>query len=162
MYTYKGRTGIMPLAMVDDLLAIAKCGPESNKVNVFINAEIDMKKLKFHVPGIDGKSKCNKIHIGRRKMDCQGLQVHGCPMKEVKNDTYLGDIISSDGKNTLNIESRVSKGLGIVSQIMDILKSVSFGAHYFEIAVTLREAMLVNGLLANSEVWYGLTGAEVT
>ena len=45
---------------------------------------------------------------------------------------------------------------------MDILKSVSFGFHYFEIAATLREAMLVNGLLTNSEVWYGLTGAEVT
>jgi hypothetical protein len=101
------------------------------------------------------------MHIGKRKMDCQGLKVHGCPMKEVGNDTYLGDILSSDGKNTLNIESRVSKGLGIVSQIMDILKSVSFGVHYFEIAATLREAMLVNGLLTNSEVWYGLTGTEV-
>ena len=151
----------MPLAMVDDLLAMARCGTESNEVNVFINTEIEMKKLKFHVPDREGKSKCNKMHIGKRKMDCQGLKVHGCPMKEVGNDTYLGDIISSDGKNTLNIESRVSKGLGIVSQIMDILKSVSFGVHYFEIAATLREAMLVNGLLTNSEVWYGLTGMEV-
>ena len=44
-----------------------------------------------------------------------------------------------------------------VSQIMDILKSVSFGVHYFEIAARLREAMLVNGLLTNSEVWYGLS-----
>ena len=45
---------------------------------------------------------------------------------------------------------------------MDVLKSVSFGVHYFEIAATLREAMLVNGLLTNSEVWYGLTESEVT
>ena len=122
LYTYKGRTRIMPLAMVDDLLAIAKCGPESNKVNIFINAEIEMKKLMFHVPDSEGKSKCNKMHIGKRKMDCQRLHVHGYPMKEVSKDTYLGDIISSDGKNTLNIDSRVSKGVGIVSQIMDILK----------------------------------------
>jgi hypothetical protein len=142
LYTYKGRTRIMPLAMVDDLLAIAKCGPESNKFNVFINAEIEIKKLKFHVPDSEGKSKCNKMHIGKRKMDCQELHVHGCPMKEVRNDTYLVDVISSDGKNTLNIESRVSKGLGIVSQIMDILKSVSFGFRYFEIAATLRESCL--------------------
>jgi hypothetical protein len=163
LYAYKGRTRIMPLAMVDDdLLAIAKCGPESNKVNIFINAEIEMKKLMFHVPDSEGKSKCNKMHIGKRKMDCQRLHVHGYPMKEVSKDTYLGDIISSDGKNTLNIDSRVSKGVGIVSQIMDILKSVSFGSHHFQIAATLREAMLVNGLLTNSEVWYGLSTAEVS
>ena len=55
-------------------------------------------------------------------------------MEKVFSDTYLGDIISSDGKNKLNIENRVSKGLGIVSQIMDILKTVSFGKHFFEIA----------------------------
>ena len=43
-------------------------------------------------------------------------------MERVTSDCYLGDIISSDGKNKLNIEARVAKGLGIVSQIMDILK----------------------------------------
>ena len=151
----------MPLGMVDDLLVVAKCGAESKDVNTFINAEIEMKKLRFHIPDSEGKSKCHKIHIGKRKMDCLGLKVHGCLMEEVKSDTYLGDILASDGKNTLNIENRVSKGLGIVSQVMDILKNVSFGAHYFEIATTLREAMLVNGLLTNCEVWYGLTDKEV-
>ena len=134
---------------------------ESKDVNTFVNAEIEMKKLRFHIPDSEGKSKCHKIHIGKRKMDCQRLKVHGCLMEEVKSDTYLGDVLASDGKNTLNIENRVSKGLGIVSQIMDILKNVSFGAHYFEIATTLREAMLVNGLLTNCEVWYGLTEKEV-
>ena len=161
LYTYKRRTKIMPLAMVDDLLAIAKCGKDSHDINIFINTEIEMKKLRFHIPDTNGKSKCNKIHIGKRQMDCQGLKVHGCPMTEVSSDTYLGDIISRDGKNTLNIDKRVGKGLGIVSQIMDILKNVSFGIHYFEIGATLRESMLVNGLLTNSEIWYGLSENEV-
>ena len=71
------------------------------------------------------------------------------------------NIISSDRKNKLNIESRVAKGLGIVSQIMDTLKSVSFGVHYFEIAVSLREAMLINGMITNCEVWYGLSKGEI-
>ena len=52
--------------------------------------------------------------------------------------------------------------MGLVSQIMDILKNVSFGIHYFEIAATLREAILVNGLLTNCEVWFGLAVSEVT
>ena len=82
-------------------------------------------------------------------------------MEQVKCDTYLRNILSKDGKNNLNIEARVSKGLGIVSQIMDILKCVSFGAHYFEIALTLRESIMINGMLTNCEVWYGLTDNEV-
>ena len=40
---------------------------------------------------------------------------------------------------------------------MSILQSVSLGYFYFEIAKLLRESMLVNGTLFNSEVWYGLT-----
>ena len=54
----------------------------------------------------------------------------------VKNDTYLGDIITHNGMNKLNTEAKVTKGLGLVSQIVDILKCVSFGTHYFEIAKT--------------------------
>ena len=29
-------------------------------------------------------------------------------MEVVKNDTYLGDILTNDGKNKLNIEARVA------------------------------------------------------
>ena len=161
LYTYKGRVKVMPLAMVDDLLVLARCGEESTNVNIYVNTEIEMKKLRFHVPNQEGKSKCHKLHIGKKNMDCQELKVHGCPMEKVESDTYLGDVISSNGKNTINIENRVSKAIGIVSQIMDLLKSVSFGKHYFEIVVTLREAMLVNGLLTNCEVWHDLKDTEV-
>ena len=82
-------------------------------------------------------------------------------MEQVSSDTFLGDIISSDGKNKLNIESRVAKGLGIVSQIMDMLKTVSFGEHYFKMALSYRESMLINGVLTNCESWYGLSETEV-
>ena len=44
---------------------------------------------------------------------------------------------------------------------MDMLKTVSFGVHYFEMAVTYRESMLVNGMLTYCESWYGLTQTEV-
>ena len=62
-------------------------------------------------------------------------------MEKVTSDKYLGDIISNDGKNRLNIESRVAKGVGIVSQIMDTLKTISFGEHFFKMAAALRESM---------------------
>ena len=161
LYKYKGLVNIMPLAMVDDLLAMAKCGLDSTKVNIDINTMIEMKKLNFHTPDINGKSKCHTIHIGKRNENCPKLKVHGYDMERVTSDCYLGDIISSDGKNKLNIEARVAKGLGIVSQIMDILKTVSFGEHYFQIATTLRESMLINGLITNCDMWYGLKSSDV-
>ena len=162
LYTYKGKVKVMPLAMVDDILAINSCGEKSVNMNIMINSSIEAKKLRFHTPDEHGKSKCHIIHIGKVKNQCQEIKVHGFPVGKVTNDTYLGDIISSDGKNKLNIESRISKGLGIVSQIMDILKSVSFGAHYFEIGALLRNSILINGMLTNCEVWYGMTQSEVS
>ena len=84
-----------------------------------------MKKLSFHTPDQSGKSKCHTIHIGRKSENCPKLKVDGYEMEKVTSDTYLGDIISSDGKNRLNIENRVAKGLGIVSEIMDMLKTLA-------------------------------------
>ena len=161
LHTYKGIVKVMPLAMVDDLLGIARCGGESVDLNSVINSRIEMKKVKFHTPNENGKSKCHTLHVGKQN-ECPHLKVHGCPMEKVSSDTYLGDIISNDGRNKLNIESRVAKGLGRVSQIMGVLKSVSFGVHFFEIARTLRESILINGMLTNCEVWYGLTENEVS
>jgi hypothetical protein len=37
----------------------------------------------------------------------------------------------------------------------------NFGEKYFEIATTLREAELMNGMLTNKEVWYGIKQNEM-
>ena len=100
------------------------------------------------------------MHIRKHTKECNPLSVHDTNMQKVKSDTYLGDILADEQKNKSKIEARVAKGLGIVSQILDILKTVRFGIHYFEIAATLRESILINGMLTNSEVWYGLTETE--
>ena len=69
LYTYKVKVKVMPLAMVDDLLTIAKCGTESTNINISINAKIEIKKLKFHTPDVDGKSKCHTMLIGKNKKE---------------------------------------------------------------------------------------------
>ena len=50
-------------------------------------------------------------------------------METVEEDKYLGDIISSDGRNTKNIADRISKGIGKISQIEQFLDMVSLGEH---------------------------------
>ena len=60
-------------------------------------------------------------HIGKPNGNCPQMKVHGHVTDRVSEAVYLGDILSADGKNSLNVKSRVSKGMGIVTKIMDIL-----------------------------------------
>ena len=85
----------------------------------------------------------------------------GVKADRVTEAVYLGDTIRDDGKNDSNIRNRVNKGLGIVTKIMDILKTVTYGEKYFEIAATLREAELINGILTNADVWYGVSKSQM-
>ena len=100
------------------------------------------------------------MHIGKPK-NCLKMKVNGQVADTVSEALYLGDVISQDGKNTKNVKNRVSKGMGIVTDIIDILNTVSFGHKYFEIAIILRESKLINGMLTNVEVWYGLQNSEI-
>ena len=99
--------------------------------------------------------------MGKVNTLCPELLVHGTPMEMVKSEVYLGDVLSSDGTNSENVKKRISKGNGILAQIKNILETVSFGKHYFKIALLLRESLLLNGILTNSEVWYGLKKSEI-
>ena len=161
LYRYKDKVDIVSLAMVDDLLGIAPCGLESLALNTFINVQIEMKKLRFHTPGKDGKTKCHKIHVGKKNEFCPTLLVHGTIMPSVESDTYLGDVICGDGSNQLNIQKRVSKGLGKIAQIMSMIEKISLGKHYFKIAFLLRGSIFLSSILTNSEIWYKLSKPEL-
>ena len=161
LYTYKQMVKVAPLAMVDDLFAMSNCGQESLALNTYMNTQVELKKLKFHTPNKSGKTKCHKIHVGAKNSVCPKLEVHGTPMIEVDFDTYLGDIVSGDGRNTRNVKNRIGKGLGIISDIINILEKVTLGEHYFATALLLRESLFLNGILTNAEVWYGLKPTEI-
>ena len=83
-------------------------------------------------------------------------------MKSAEKEKYLGDIIDTSGKVQATIESRKSKGQGIVANILSIINEIPFGKHRVDVGLRLREAMLLNGMLFNSEVWHGVTNAQVT
>ena len=146
LYYYKGEVPIPPLGLVDDLLTISSCNFKTTLMNQFINTKTGMKRLQFWT------SKCVKMHIGKscNELMCKDLFVGGWNVKvetdevsgkstrvesygglekmSVKHEQlYLGDIISSDGRHSSNIQARKNKGLGVINQIMDILQSVFFG-----------------------------------
>ena len=161
LFLYKKMVRVLPLSMVDDILTISKCGNSSLELNTFVNAQIESKKLKFHTPDVNGKTKCHYLHIGKSSNLCPELQVHGTKMERVTEDSYLGDIISEDGKNGKNIKNRIAKGVGIIAEIMTILESVTLGSHFFTSAMLLRESKFLNGILTNCDIWYGMSKEEI-
>ena len=89
------------------------------------------------------------------------LKVHGTVMPKARYGSYLGDIVSSDGTNKLNIEKRIVKGRGKLAEIIGSLNKLSFGRHFFRIAMMMRESLFLGSMLTNSEVWYQLTKTEI-
>ena len=72
-------------------------------------------------------------------------------MESSNKQRYLGDLYSTDCKIDENIQMRYNKGIGIVNNILIILKHISFGHFSIEIALILRNSLLLNGILYNVE-----------
>ena len=75
------------------------------------------------------------------------LKVHNDKMKKSEDGPYLGYVLSADGTVDKTIENRRLKGIGICSQISDIINSMSLGFFFFSISFTLMNEMLLNGIL---------------
>ena len=125
--------------MVDDLLTISECGYKSKLMNEYINFKTGSKRLQFgtskcikmHVGKPNSDILCNDLHVGEWKLEVvDNIQTGGYKMNEffsgnIKMENkmeqkYLGDIISSDGTHTKNVQERRNKGYGIINQIMQI------------------------------------------
>ena len=60
-----------------------------------------------------------------------------------------------------NVIERKNKSNGIIKQIGTILEEICYGKFHFEVAVMLRDSLLLNGILTNSEAWYNVKVEEV-
>ena len=172
LYMYRDKTPVSLLTMLDDVFSLSNCGPESTQINEFINIKTASKKLQF------AQEKTYKLHIGRSKQSYQckdafidsweeDMNTHiekfqgKVKVKEVWSSKYLGEIISSDGKNTENISTRKKRGFGTVKDISNMLDKMCLGPYFFRKAVVLRDSMLVGTLLSCSEAWYNISEAEI-
>ena len=179
-YLYKGKVAIPPLSMVDDVVCISECGYKAVMSNSYMQSKTRSKKLQF------GSSKCKKIHIGKQHEDfkCHNVYVDSWEetettntetgntqvedicigeeiMEEKDEEKYLGDVISKDGRNLKNIKARINKGKGIVKKILNILEGIPVGKLYYQVAVILRNSLLVSSIICNSEAWFSLTESDL-
>ena len=155
LYWYKGSVAVPPISMVDDILAVQECSNKSVQMNSVINSFIELKKLKL------SSKKCSKIHVGKVSSSCPALKVHEGAMKNSDQEKYLGDKLCSSAKLKETIDDRVSKGFGIVTEILAILDEIPLGKYRVEIGLKLRQAMFLNGVLYNSEAWHAVTNDDL-
>ena len=61
-----------------------------------------------------------------------------------------------------NILMRHDKGISISNQILSILTEVSFGVYHFEMGMLFRTAMLINGILFNTEAMESISEQQIS
>ena len=81
--------GHLHWAIIDDLLAVSRCGMDSVRLNVPINSIIELKKLKFHTTEDKKRGECHVMHIGSNEKNCPGMKVHGQDVDSVSQAVYL-------------------------------------------------------------------------
>ena len=178
LYQYKDKIPIPVLGMVDDQIAVAKCGLDSVMSSVQINSHSNIKRLQF------GENKCFKLHIGTNKdvcsenvidtwdlssdkespssiLDLFDIEGEQKVLLEVTKEKYLGDVIMATGSNSLNIQERMRRGYGAVTEIMQMLEELCLGSYFFETANMLRKSLLLSTLLSNSEAWYNISQKDI-
>ena len=145
--------------MVDDALNLSPCGNNAVITKAYIVSKIlESNKLSLN----EGKCQHIGLHVGDRESTfCPQLKTHDTVMVKSEEDKYLGDIVTADLSNTKNIKARCDRGIGIISNIMIILKEVCLGQFYFKVAVILRESLLFSSMLLNSECWINITKTEI-
>ena len=141
--------------MVDDILIPSKCNKDSIVANAKVNSFIERKRLKLN------SSKCHKMHLGKANVNCPSLNVHSEEMTVSSQEKYLGDILTSDGKLQKTIDDRKARGHGLTNQILAILSEVPLGKYKIQMGMHLRQSMLINGIMFNSEAWHCLTNNQV-
>ena len=77
-------------------------------------------------------------------------------MDDSEKEKYLGDFIDSTGTITSTIEDRKYKGYALAAEIISILDEIPIGQHRMEIGLLLRQAMVINSMLFNSEAWHSI------
>ena len=175
-YVYRENIKVPKMGFVDDLVDINKCGNETKDMNNYTTSEINKRRLQVNI------DKCVRMHIHSNKSkhlkQCENLSVDKwdvekvasgskitledkykgkVQIKNVESHLYLGDTVTSDASNTLNIKSRVSKGKAVINNILEILEGTYFGTYYFKAMKLLRESMFFSVVTNNLEVSPNLT-----
>ena len=113
-------------------------------------------RFPLYVDGWKLKESTSSLMVGRKD-----TFVGGVKMKESEGEKYLGQTVSSDGSNSKHICDKANKAIGIGIHIHQILSNIMYGRFHFEVAIILRDALLIGSMLSSAEVLYNLKDKEI-
>ena len=144
-YKYRSSVIIPKMGFLDDMADISVCGLQTKAMCQYTNEEIGKRKLQFST------DKCKRFHLGKKVNKCEPIHIDNWEVTENREDkfagleeiketdsyTYLGEILTPNCSNKLNIASKISKCIGKRSDILYILNNTYYGDHFFKVAKLL-------------------------
>ena len=136
------------LLWVDDVVSFAEGLENQEKMLKRVNEFGVKHKLRW------GAEKCNVLKIGKHNDNKQDEWKLGeATIKETNSYKYLGDIITTDGKNEKNIEARKSKVIASVVSINTIAATDVLRRIETSVILELHDKVILSALLNNAEAW---------
>ena len=143
-----------------------------SKLNAYINVKTAEKNLQF------GPDKCNILTIGHKKSEFFENNLYidhwsekhklsdkfietfegKIKMKHVKEQKYLGVILSQDGSNMNNILAKEKRSIGIRKDINYLLQGQ--GKYTFEVGMIYLGSLLRSSILFAAEAMYNIKEKE--
>jgi len=93
------------------------------------------------------------MRVGKHNDEEQEWQLGDMTIKETTKYKYLGDVITTNGKNTENLQSRKAKMLATTITINTIASSEILNNIETSVLLELHEKISIAGLLNNAESW---------
>ena len=136
------------LLWVDDVVSCVEGKMNQENMLKRVNEFGVKHKLKW------GANKCNILKVGKHNDENKDKWKLGDEeIKETDKYKYLGDIITSDGKNEKNIEVRKNKIIASVVSINTIAACDTLRRIETSVLLELHEKVILSALLTNAEAW---------
>ena len=138
---------IAVLLWVDDVVSCVDGAENQEKMLQDIHDFALKHKLSW------GQDKCKVMRVGRHTEESKQWMIGDMPIEETTSYKYLGDLLTSDGKNTKNLEMRKNNATATTVSINcfaanEVLKRIET-----DVLLRLHEKVTISGLLTNAESW---------
>ena len=136
------------LEFVDDVMTCTLGKKKQNEALLRVDKFAQISKLEW------GAQKCQVMQVGRK---IKVPETWTLGEKQICNTTsykYLGDTITSDGKNKVNIEKRYNTVQFIIREINTIAASDVMREIETKVLLKLYHACIIPSFLNNAESWY--------
>ena len=138
---------IPALAWVDDLVSCV----ETDENQIEVMDEVDEFGVKHKLEW--GAAKCKVMRVGKHEASPKEWKLGQMSLSETTQYRYLGDEVTSNGKNTENIKIRKQKLRATIATINTIASNEVLNQVESIVLLELHERIAIPGFLNNAETW---------